>query len=179
MNGSRWIPSLILALVVLFPTAPRAQTKERPLQISVFAPVQIVKETESIKGVRLNLVYGKNVDVRGLDIDLIVAHNTGLGRCVQWNLVNLVEGGFLGWQAGAVNLTKSGFVGLQTGLFNRTQGSSEGFQWGWINVSEDFSGVMLAFVNYAENLDGIQIGLINIIKSKDKLPVFPIVNWKF
>ena len=31
----------------------------------------------------------------------------------------------------------------------------------------------------AEDLYGLQIGLINIIRSKDRFPIRPIVNWKF
>ena len=40
-------------------------------------------------------------------------------------------------------------------------------------------GLQVSFVNIANDMNGVQVGLINIIRSKDRFPVLPIVNWKF
>jgi hypothetical protein len=57
--------------------------------------------------------------------------------------------------------------------------TGEGFQMGIFNSTQRLSGLQMAVVNFAEDLYGLQIGLINIIRSKDKYPVLPLVNWKY
>jgi hypothetical protein len=31
----------------------------------------------------------------------------------------------------------------------------------------------------SDSMYGLQIGILNIIKSKEKLPILPLVNWSF
>jgi len=172
--------SVVLLLVSAGAALAQSAEDASFLQLSLFDPVQIVHRDDSVRGVRLSVIYGRNANVSGFDWAWIAAHTTGNQKGVQWSLVNLVEGDFLGWQAGLVNLTDETFTGYQLGAFNRTQGaSSEGFQWGFVNVAEDISGFQLGLLNYAEKMYGLQIGLINIIKSKESLPILPIVNWSF
>ena len=47
-------------------------SQSNPIQLSLFTPVQIVDEKESIGGVRLNLFYGRNTAVKGLDLGLSI-----------------------------------------------------------------------------------------------------------
>lgn len=175
---------LMLSVVLLLLASGLAQAQSSSaeghfLQLSLFDPVQIVDREQSVRGIRLSLLYGRNANVSGFDWAWIAAHDTGNGKGVQWALVNMVEGDFLGWQAGLVNLTDGGFTGYQLGGFNRSRGPSESFQFGAINVANDVSGFQLGLFNYAEKMYGLQIGLINIIKSKESLPILPIVNWSF
>ena len=86
------IVSIIAGLAVLLPAAARAQD-EHPTSIGLFPPAQIVPEGESIRGVRLSLIYGKNVDVSGLDL----------------GLVNHTTRDFMGAQFGAVGIGR-GFI---------------------------------------------------------------------
>jgi hypothetical protein len=169
----------ILVGLLLLPGLGRAQTAERPIQISLVNPVQIYDEDTSIRGLRVNILYGRNRDMKGVDIGFIAGHTTGDGKGVQWNLVNITDGMFTGFQWGAVNLIGGQSTAFQLGWFNRTQAPSESFQWGLVNVAEDMSGFQLGFVNFARQMHGLQIGLVNIIQSKEKLPVFPIVNWSY
>lgn len=169
----------VLLILVILVAAPALAQSERPIQVSLLNPVQIFSEDESIKGLRLNILYGKNANMTGVDIGFIAGHTTGNGKGVQWNLVNITEGDFLGWQWGAANIVGGAFTGYQLGWYNSTKGPTEGFQWGIVNTAEDMSGFQLGLVNYAKKMYGLQIGLINIISSKDKLPVLPIVNWSF
>ena len=134
----------------------------KPIQLSLFNPIQIVPESQSISGFRFNLIYGKNTNVTGLDLGL-VNQTTGIQTGIQWGFVNLTDGGVTGWQSGFVNISKGSSVGLQTGIVNYHQGH--------------FNGLQFSVVNYAATLKGLQIGLINIIGEGGFLPVFPLFNF--
>jgi hypothetical protein len=136
----------------------------KPIQLSLFNPIQIVPESESISGFRFNLIYGKNANVTGLDLGL-VNQTTGIQNGVQFGGVNLTDGGVTGWQAGFVNISKGSSVGLQTATVNYHQGH--------------FNGLQFSIVNYAATLKGLQLGLINIIGKGGFLPVFVLFNFDF
>jgi hypothetical protein len=139
-------------------------SQEKSIQLSLFNPIQIVPESQSISGFRFNLIYGKNANVSGFDLGL-VNHSTGLQNGVQWGVVNVTDRGVTGWQAGFANISKGSSVGLQTATVNYHQGH--------------FKGLQFAIVNYAATLHGLQLGLINIIGEGGFLPVFPIFNFDF
>lgn len=138
--------------------------QEKPIQLSLFTPVQIFPEETPIAGVRLSLFYGRSVSVSGLDLGLVNHTTAGTSKGVQWGLVGLADANFTGWQDNFVNVTRGDF---------------EGFQWGFVNYARHASGFQLGFVNYAGTMKGLQIGLVNIIKQGGQFPVFPIVNWSF
>jgi hypothetical protein len=78
---------IALALIALAVLAPAARAQgPSPVQLSLFTPVQIVPADRSVSGLRLNLIYGKNADVTGVD----------------WGLVNHDTGSGFAWQAGLV-----------------------------------------------------------------------------
>jgi hypothetical protein len=151
-----------ILLFVCFTSISRPQGE--PIQLSLFNPIQIVPEYQSIGGFRFNLIYGKNVNVTGLDLGL-VNYTTGSQSGLQFGGVNLVDGEFLGAQLGFVSISKGNF---------------QGFQWSAVNVHQaHFNGLQIAIVNYAATLKGLQVGLINIIGEGGFLPVFPIFNFDF
>ena len=152
--------ALFIALLV---TAP-VFAQNRPIQLALVTPIQIFPEDNSITGVRLNLLYGRNASVTGLDLGLVNHTSTGLSK---------------GWQHGLVGLNDADFLGFQDCAVNVTKGRCEGFQWGVVNYAGEMSGFQLGFVNYAMTMKGLQIGLVNIIKQGGQFPVFPIVNWSF
>lgn len=153
-----------VAVLSLLLSSHIATAQEKPIQLSLFAPVQIVSENHGIAGLRLSLIYGKNTHVSGLDWGLVSHSTSGQSKGVQWGLVGLNDANFVGWQGTAVNITKGNF---------------EGFQWGIVNYAGHASGFQLGFVNYAVTMNGLQIGLVNIIKQGGQFPVFPIINWSF
>ena len=155
-----------------------ADPEGEPFQLALFHPLQIREETASITALRLNLIYGKNVSVTGLDIG-IANHCTG-GQSVglQYGLVGLIQGDFMGWQDNAISIIDGKFTGFQSGLYNHC-GQGEGFQMGFVNRATDMRGFQLGLVNYTETMYGLQIGLVNIIQRKETLPVFVIANWSF
>ena len=160
--------------------APSLALADGPVNLALFNPVQIVKEDQSVTALRLSLIYGKNVDMTGLDFSLI-GMNSGSVTGISWTGIGLVDGDFTGWQAGWVAaITEGNMQGLQGGLYTKSGPGSSGVQVGFLNTSDDFSGLQFGFVNIAETMrSGLQIGLINIIKNKEKLKLFPIVNWRF
>lgn len=160
--SNRGIACLFAALILLLPAQLGAA--ERPVQLSLFAPLQIFPEGDDITFFRLNLIYGRNASVTGLDLGL-VNHTTGSGSIgIQWGFVSFNKADFVGWQYNAVNVTEGDF---------------KGFQWGVVNYARSARGLQLGLVNYAESMYGLQIGLANIIRQGGVLPVMPIVNWSF
>ena len=169
----------VILIVGLFAADPVwAQGTEEPFQLSLFNPIQVRPEETSIFLLRVNLIYGKNVSVKGLDIGMVNHCSGGVTKALQWGLVGFVEGDFLGWQDHFVNMTAGTFTGFQSGFYNDID-NGEAFQLGFINRARTVSGFQLGIVNYTESMYGLQIGLINFIKEKDKLPVLPLVNWSF
>jgi len=153
----------LLAIVLILISTP-AQAQPRPVQLALVTPVQIFQEEDAISGIRLNLLYGRNASVMGLDLGLVNHVTTGIST---------------GAQYGAVGLVDSDFVGLQNNLVNATNGKFDGFQLGIVNYAKIANGFQLGFVNYAESMRGLQIGVVNIIQRGGAFPVFPIVNWSF
>lgn len=153
-----------ILIVLMLTISGNLFAQDNPFQLSLFDPIQIVPNSESISGIRLNLIYSKNVNVTGFDWGLVNV-TTGKELGVQWGGVNITEGGFTGWQAGFVNVSHGDFVGLQTS---------------WVNYHGGyFNGLQFSIVNYTETLKGLQLGLINIIGKGGFLPVFPIFNFDF
>ncbi len=159
---ARLIVSLSLAVLALSSTMAFADAK--PVNLSLFTPISIAKETDSVTAFRFNLLYGKNTSVQVFD----------------WGLVNHTTSGLSkGLALGAVNIAGGDFKGAQIATVNYNEGSFEGFQWGFVNHSMNGDGLQLGFVNYAKKYHGLQIGLVNIISEGGQFPVFPIVNWSF
>ncbi|HET6463254.1 MAG TPA: hypothetical protein VFH33_05580 [Candidatus Krumholzibacteria bacterium] len=137
---------------------------DKPVNLSLFTPISIAKESDSVSAFRFNLIYGKNTSVKVLDLGLVNHTTSGLSKGLEWGFVNYGEADFKGVQLGGVNLQK---------------GSFNGFEWGFVNSAGSADGLMLGFINVAEKLHGLQIGLVNVIKEGGQFPVFPIVNWSF
>lgn len=150
-------------LLLIFVSVP-AMAQQKPIQLSLFTPVQLFPETDAITGIRLNFLYGRNTTVVGLDLGLVNHTTTGLSKGLQTGLVGIVDSDFIGWQDNAVNVVKGNFEGLQLGI---------------VNHANYASGLQLGLVNYARSMKGLQIGLINIIGQGGQFPIFPIVNWSF
>lgn len=166
----------ILSIMGIFPEKADAQDS-KPVQLSLIHPVQLFPEETNIQGLRLNLIYGKNESVSGLDIGLV--NHSATFKGLQYGFVGITESEFVGWQNNLVNLGESTVHGAQTGLVN-TSVEMKGFQYGFVNTSDQMNGVQLGLVNYAQRMTkGLQVGLVNIISEGGQFPVFPVVNWSF
>jgi hypothetical protein len=172
------IKKLLLSgmMFMLFPGAVMA---DGPINLALVPSIQIVNETQSVTAFRLG-IWSRNADMTGLDLG-IVAQNSGSFTGVQWTAAGLVDGDFTGWQNNwLASVANGNMQGLQVGAYTKSGIGSTGVQFGLWNNSDDFSGLQLGVVNITQVMrSGLQIGLINIIKSKEKLKLFPIVNWSF
>ncbi|MFC1544882.1 LA_2272 family surface repeat-containing protein [Gemmatimonadota bacterium] len=154
----------IAILSLLFINGNAQAQKNRPIQIALITPAQIFPEDNPIVGLRLNLIYGRSVSVKGLD----------------WGLINhTTTGTTTAWQAGFIGMVDSDFLGLQDNAVNVVKGSCEGLQIGIVNYTNDMHGLQLGLINYAKTTHGLQIGALNIISQNGAFPVFPVINWSF
>lgn len=156
----------------------QAQANAESFEFALFSPVQVRSPDVPVRILRLSLIYGENVSVRGLDVGLVARNTGGVSKGLQYGFVGITDGDFVGWQNTVVNITRGEFVGLQTALYNEIA-EGEAFQFGLINRAESVSGFQLGFVNLAQDMYGLQIGLINVIESKTSFSFLPIVNWSF
>ncbi len=173
MNRSR-VVFVAAALLAALAAVPASAQSGKPVQLSLFNPVQIVPESESVSGVRLNLIYGANQDVQGLDLGL-VNHTHGSETAFMWGGVNLVEKDFLGYQNSWINITNGKFTGFAWGLFNQAE-EGNGLQLGLVNVTQHMHGVQVGVVNMTQTMHGLQVGVGNVIQ-QGKMKFLPIVNW--
>ena len=173
-----------------------AVANEKPIELSLFHPIQLHDETTDIKGLRLNVFYAVNNDMTGVDLGFFgLGRNTGDVTGISWNFVgSIVDGDFTGWQSGIYSETKGDFKGLKGGFINIQRGDMVGWQGGFVNLNYGemkglqtgiynratrMEGLQLGLVNYAESLHGLQLGLANIHETGDPLYFFPFVNFSF
>ena len=173
MRVQRWSLLVALALLVLGATAAYAGECQ-PIQVSLFNPVQLFPEKTSVSGLRLNLIYGVNDKVTGLDWGLInQAHGDEFGVAGGRDRLRREE---LHRLAGQLRQRHQGeFTGFQSGLYN-TCDQGNGVQFGVVNNAKAMHGLQLGILNMTETLHGLQIGVGNVIQ-KGKTPFLPIVNW--
>lgn len=132
-------------------------------QLGLFYPTQLFDASYDVYGLRLNLINGRNRNVRGLDI----------------GLYNEVTDLFAGVQLGCVNRINDGNDGTcMLGILN-TSASFSGAQFGFLNLGGAASGFQLGLFNMADSMHGLQIGLLNFIFDGQGLLFCPIANARF
>jgi hypothetical protein len=198
MKLLKTLPALLSSLALAATAALTPAKAESFFQFGFFAPdLQLVDSTEDVRGLRIDFVYGENVNVTGVDLGVVNASTgdfAGFGWAVganlvdgdavgiQWSWIYSHTGGqFTGWQSGLVSrLSGTGAVGLQSGWVNLVERDITGVQFGLFNKGDTVKGLQLGFINWAENLDGgLQIGLVNYAANSDLYQILPIVNWQF
>ena len=153
-----------MSWLIIFMTISIGKSDDKIVQVALFNPVQIFPEEDSITGFRLNLLYGNNAGVTGLDIGLVNRTIEKKGIGVQWGLLGLADRGFTGFQVNSVNIVHDEFKGVQ---------------FGFVNAVDEANGLMIGVLNFARRMYGIQIGIFNLIGEGGAAPVLPIVNWSF
>ena len=159
-----------------------------PFQIALFDPVQLFSRETDVNGLRLNLIYGDNRTVRGLDAGVanwVEGDQTG----IQIGLHNNCKGQSTGLQSGLVNWGERGMAGMQiASLVNRVKGTMTGIQVSGANSAYGLRGCQVALFNGATDMRGFQLGVVNIAEGSGVqiglvnlnrngfLPFFPIIN---
>jgi hypothetical protein len=190
---------------VVQPASPDSTTSNNaPFQLSFWDSAQVIDAARPIHGVRLALPYGRNLDVRGLDVGIVNAVDRDL-EGAQFSFVGIVGGKLQGlqynwlWSSvggqalgaqfgivntagslrgaefGGVNYVKSDASGAAFALVNVFDGAATGAEFGVVNYARRIEGFQFGLVNVTGHLHGVQIGVVNVAKN-GFLPVFPIIN---
>jgi hypothetical protein len=112
-----------------------------PLQVAIWHPIQMVPDQWDVYGMRMNLIYGKNKNVWGVDV----------------GVANTTEGPVRGIQAGVIN-GPGDLDGIGVGGINSTR-RVNGFQAGLFSVAEErVTGIQLsALFNQSPVVRGLQL----------------------
>ena len=168
-----------------------------PIQLALFAPLQLAPVDSDVYGLKLSLPYGVNRTLYGLSVGLCSVDQEVYGLDVGgWNVVKgnqygIQIGGLFASRgnaesisyglniAGGVNLAKGTGYGLSiAGLVNYAAETFTGLQLACWTSAKKITGLQLGIVNYADDLTGVQLGLVNICP-KGYLPFMIIINGKF
>lgn len=87
-----------------------------PFQLAFFTPAQLFPEEQTIHGLSINILHGRNQNVYGIDAGIVNRVNRYCGG-IQAGLVNVTSKRVYGIQAGLVNITDR-LTGAQIGLIN-------------------------------------------------------------
>lgn len=175
--------SSILGFLFLLPGLAQAD-QSTPLQVALWNPVQVFPEDDTVGGIRLNILYGSNQDVNGLDLGLVNRtirhakglHVGGLINTVDQDTTGLQIGGLVndvgqemkGLQvAGIANVARD-MKGVQVGILgNSAQGDARGLQTGLVNADDKgLGGLQIGLWNTVDqDTNGIQVGLVNITET--------------
>ncbi|MEI9479227.1 MAG: hypothetical protein WCO26_22020 [Deltaproteobacteria bacterium] len=161
-----------VVIVFVTPYGTRAEetsAKVSPLQIAIWNPVQLVPDDWDIYGLRLNLLYGNNRDLVGLDLGLVNSARAFEG--VQLGFMNIpIESiptfgsSSVGVQAGIVNISSGALAGLQIGgLGCAVMGRMAGLQIGMLcDANVSMTGLQasggLCGGSSSGTMNGVQIG---------------------
>jgi hypothetical protein len=167
----------LLSMVFMVPFCAYAEGWT-PVQVALWNPVQLFSENKDVYGFRLNLLYGKNQNLTGIDFGGYNAVD-GIQSGLQFGLFNFskdargIDFGLMnysfalkGIQMGVVNLSEADISGVQTGIILNSTNLVRGFQIhaGIVgNTATDVYGgqldlsVPLLGFNYADSVEGIQI----------------------
>ena len=169
--------SWLLAAVMMLAASFARAYDTTPLQIGIWPPaLQVVTPEINVSGLKLNLPFGGNDSITGIDLGLASSSNDC--SAIQINaFVNSVNNDFAGIQVGCFNLCGN-VGGLQVGLFNSTDKVTSGLQIGLLNTTMEMNGVQVGLVNYTQFLTGFQFGLINIA-TESIIPGMIILNFCF
>ena len=117
----------LTALALIGVASLATQVVAAPFQLALWPNAQLVKEDDSVKGLRLQ-IYGRNLNMTGVDI----------------GIANDSQGDFKGVGLGVLNFVGGNSTGMQLGYgYNDVKGSAVGFNAAIFAalVGEDLSGV--------------------------------------
>jgi len=149
-----------------------------PFQLSIASGLsQIFTKATPVYGLRVNLFYGAQSRVVGLDTGLFNDADSLTG--LAFGLCNITRQSATGVMLGAACSHSDGeFQGLQTGLVNNVAGQFSGAQLGLANAAENGEGLQIGLVNRSKSMRGVQLGLLNW-NENGFLPLCPILNFGF
>src|SRR5258706_2349119 len=116
-------------------------------QFAIFNPIQLIDESKSISGLRLTLLYSKNVEVSGIDLGLDF---------------NRLTGNITGIQIAGLGNFSGNVSGIQASIFMNGALDTRGIQVSAVNLAQRIDpGVQLGLINHASAISGVQFGFVN------------------
>ncbi len=169
----------VLLLIVTLSSSPLLAAECSPLQVSVWSPVQLVPVEKTVCGIRLDLLYGDNEGVEGIDIGLVNGADSLKG--IQIGVLNWAsEKDSWGIQIGLLVNSRpqvvhyASFTGIQIAGFGNRSGAMKGLQLGlfgnMIGNKNDHSaswGIQAGGINNIINSEftGLQLGMFNELRN--------------
>ena len=170
-----------------------------PLMLSFFSPVEIPYSQDAswdVRGLRINLPYGRCRDIIGLDVGVVNHAASAYGlQIAGLNIVdddvkmtlsagllgNIVGGSYVGFQfAGLANVVGDDAYSLSVaGLVNYAGGAYTGLQIGFVNVAatQAKNAWQIGFWNHGGDLSNSgQIGVFNYARDMDQGIQFGLIN---
>lgn len=167
--------------------------------LSFFTPVElpyVQDATWDVRGLRINLPYGRCRDVIGLDLGLVNhadrAYGLQIGGVNVINedvrmtlsaglLANVIGGSYVGFQfAGVANVVQDDARSLSVaGICNYAGGAYTGLQIGFVNVvpTQAKHAWQIGFWNHGGDLSSCgQIGIFNYARDMDQGVQFGLIN---
>lgn len=179
MSLKKILSGIIVSFVII--ASVRAdEDKSTVFQYSIFSPIQLYPADYDVYGLRLNLLYGENKSVYGVDLGGY-SYASGDFYGVQLAAVVCARDGSCSAVTGATiaNLSIGNDGGIaMAGFMNVAGGKYTGLQMACVNHAQKFSGVQFGVLNHCENFTGFQFGLINICR-RQSLPFTILINWRF
>lgn len=136
----------------------------RPVGINLVTPVQMPSADATIDGLRLNLIYGENFGVNGLDLGLFGCSRANASGLALDLFAARYDFDFTGGLFAGLGMA---VLGNGTGcelsvIANYNRGSFTGLQLALLNNNGLFEGVQVGAVNYNKGASkGFQVGLYN------------------
>lgn len=146
-----------------------------PIQLALLPNLQVAPRHWPVFGVRIDVGYGVQDRVTGIDLGLFNDVRSELNG-VAVGIANVGEGRVRGLRLGVANALEGSVVGVDLGVANQAIGSLKGAQLGVANVIEDGVGCQIGLINSARSLRGLQLGLVNV-NGNGFLPFTIFVNY--
>ena len=138
-----------------------------PFQFAFFSPLQVFPDYFNVYGLRLNLPYGSNNTIYGLDVGFANTCDTQYGLNVAVFLSRRKTAMYGISFAGIFSISQGDDIGLSMAGFYNETGTIRGLQTALLcNQTKHVKGVQLGLYNYAREMDGVQIGILNYCKAQ-------------
>jgi len=170
MKNNYFIGTLLLLLSLNSKAQETTQVKTRKAQITFAYPLGSsgMKSMNYTNKFSLNMLYGLNGGVSGLELGSIFNYNRGSVRGAQLSgVMNINTGSTKGIiVSGLANIGGESTNGvLLSGVLNHSKGNTKGAEIATVNIAaKEFNGLQLGVINYARKMKGLQFGVINIVK---------------
>ena len=177
---------ILVLCALLIPTLAQAETGFQFAAPNLNAP-----DDESVNGMRLSVIWGKNDRMSGLDLGLLSISETrersgfalimGVSRVTgsttsgaNFSLINYHSGKDSGVNAGFINLLNDASGAFNVGFVTIAQKGTLA-DLGGLNMSES-STAQIGFINITKEIKSFQFGFINMAEN-GFFPIFPFVNF--